>query len=44
VSDEPTRGATVERVVIGTVVFETALLALRRLAQEHHSAAQFDAR
>jgi DNA-binding transcriptional MerR regulator len=44
VSDEPTRGATVERVVVGTVVFETALLALRRLAQEHHSAAQFDAR
>jgi DNA-binding transcriptional MerR regulator len=44
VSDEPTRSATVERVVVGTVVFETALLALRRLAQEHYSAAQFHTR
>ena len=28
----------VEQVVVGTVIFETALTALRRLAQEHHSA------
>ena len=36
------RSRTVEAVVVGTVVFEVALLALRRLAQEHHSAAKFD--
>lgn len=29
-------------MVIGTVVYEAALNALRRLAQEHHSARQFD--
>lgn len=29
--------AAVEATVIGTVVFERALVALRRLAQEHHS-------
>jgi DNA-binding transcriptional MerR regulator len=28
----------VEQAVVGTVVFESALVALRRLAQEHHSA------
>jgi DNA-binding transcriptional MerR regulator len=33
-----TRAETVERAVVGTVVFEAALVALRRLAQEHHSA------
>jgi DNA-binding transcriptional MerR regulator len=43
VSEQRTRGATVERVVVGTVVFETALLALRRLAQENHSARRFAA-
>jgi DNA-binding transcriptional MerR regulator len=32
------RAEAVEGVVVGTVVFETALVALRRLAQEHHSA------
>lgn len=32
------RAAAVEAVVIGTVVFEGALMALRRLAEEHHSA------
>jgi hypothetical protein len=32
------RARAVESVVVGTVVFETALCALRRLAQEHHSA------
>lgn len=35
------RGRTVEAAVVGTVVFEVALLALRRLAQERHSAARF---
>lgn len=35
------RSRTVEAVVVGTVVFETALMALRRLAQERHSAARF---
>jgi DNA-binding transcriptional MerR regulator len=35
------RPQIVEGVVIGTVVFETALLALRRLAEEHHSAHTF---
>jgi DNA-binding transcriptional MerR regulator len=36
-TDAP-RDRTVEAVVVGTVVFETALVALRRLAQAHHSA------
>ena len=31
----------VESVVVGTVLFEAALVALRRLAQEHHSARRF---
>ena len=31
----------VEATVIGTVVFERALVALRRLAQEHHSRTRF---
>lgn len=35
------RAETVEWMVIGTVVYETALAALRRLAQEHHSAREF---
>jgi DNA-binding transcriptional MerR regulator len=38
-----TRGETIERAVIGTVVFEAVLSALRRLAQERHSAARFRA-
>jgi DNA-binding transcriptional MerR regulator len=33
-----TRAAVVEWLVVGTVVFEAALVALRRLAQEHVSA------
>lgn len=33
--------AAVEATVIGTVVFERALVALRRLAQEHHSRRRF---
>lgn len=32
------RASLVEQAVIGTVVYETALTALRRLAHEHHSA------
>jgi DNA-binding transcriptional MerR regulator len=32
------RTRAVESIVVGTVVFETALCALRRLAEEHHSA------
>ncbi len=39
-SREP-RSRTVEAVVVGTVVFEAVLVALRRLAEEHHSAARF---
>jgi DNA-binding transcriptional MerR regulator len=35
------RAEAVEQVVIGTVAFETALVALRRLAQEHHSTRRF---
>lgn len=34
----PTRTQAVEQLVVGHVVFGTALLALRHLAQEHHSA------
>ena len=37
------RSRTVEAAVVGTVVFEAALVALRRLAEEHHSAARFAA-
>jgi hypothetical protein len=39
-TDAP-RDQTVEAVIVGTVVFETALVALRRLAQAHHSARRF---
>ena len=39
-ADAP-RAEAVERAVVGTVVFEAALLALRRLAQAHHSAERF---
>ena len=34
---ESDRAAAVERLVVGTVVFEAALAALRRLAHEHYS-------
>lgn len=37
-ADADDAAGAVERVVVGTVLFETALAALRRLAQEHHSA------
>jgi DNA-binding transcriptional MerR regulator len=36
------RQVTVEAVVVGTVIFESVLLALRRLAQENHSAIRFE--
>jgi DNA-binding transcriptional MerR regulator len=36
-ADEP-RGLAVEQLVIGTVIYEAAFVALRRLAHEHHSA------
>jgi DNA-binding transcriptional MerR regulator len=36
-----TRAEIVERAVVGTVVFDAVLSALRRLAQEHRSAARF---
>jgi DNA-binding transcriptional MerR regulator len=35
------RAELIEGLVIGTVVFEAALVALRRLAQEHHSFLRF---
>jgi DNA-binding transcriptional MerR regulator len=37
------REETVEAAVVGTVVFEAVLVALRRLAQENHSAIRFAA-
>jgi len=37
VSAQSDRAAAVERLVVGTVVFEAALAALRRLAHEHYS-------
>lgn len=37
------RAETVERAIVGTVVFESALIALRRLAQAHHSSARLGA-
>lgn len=39
--DETDRAATVEAMVIGTVIFESALAALRRLAHARHSAQRF---
>jgi DNA-binding transcriptional MerR regulator len=39
--EDASRAETVEWMVIGTVVYEAALSALRRLAQEHHSALRF---
>jgi DNA-binding transcriptional MerR regulator len=37
IEPDMTRAEAVEAVVVGVVVFEAALVALRRLAQEHHS-------
>jgi hypothetical protein len=41
VAPTASRPEAVEGAVVGTVVFEAALVALRRLAQEHHSARRF---
>jgi hypothetical protein len=41
VSASASRAEQIEGLVIGTVVFEAALVALRRLAQEHHSFLRF---
>lgn len=41
VAEAPRAETAVEATVIGTVVFERALVALRRLAQEHHSRTRF---
>jgi DNA-binding transcriptional MerR regulator len=38
---DASRAETVERLVIGTVLFESVLNALRRLGQEHHSSVRF---
>ncbi len=35
------RDDLIERVVTGTILMERALTALRRLAQEHHSAKRY---
>lgn len=43
VTGASSRSEAVEGAVLGTVVFEAALVALRRLALEHHSALRFDA-
>jgi DNA-binding transcriptional MerR regulator len=40
---ESTRAEIVERVVVGAVVFDAVVSALRRLAQEHRSALRFGA-
>lgn len=37
-------GHTVGQIVVGTVVYEQALVALRRLAEEHHSGERFGRR
>ncbi|HEX2032016.1 MAG TPA: MerR family transcriptional regulator [Actinomycetota bacterium] len=44
ISGRGPRADAVEAAVVGTVVFEAALVALRRLAQEHHSARRFGGR
>jgi DNA-binding transcriptional MerR regulator len=42
VAQADSRTAAVEALVVGTVVFERAMVALRRLAHEHHSARRVD--
>lgn len=37
-------GHTIGQIVVGTVVYEQALVALRRLAEEHHSGERFGRR
>jgi DNA-binding transcriptional MerR regulator len=44
VGESDSRTEAVQQAVVGTIVFETAMLALRRLAQEHHSALAFPKR
>lgn len=41
VATTASRADAVEAAVVGTVVFEAALVALRRLAEAHHSARRF---
>lgn len=41
IPDARSRSDMVERLVVGTVLYERILTALRRLAQEHHSARRF---
>ena len=41
VSASASRAELIEGLVVGTIVFEAALVALRRLAQEHHSFLRF---
>ncbi len=41
IAGEMPREQTVESVVVGTAVFEAALLELRRLAHSHYSASRF---
>jgi DNA-binding transcriptional MerR regulator len=41
ISPEASRSTAAATVVIGTVLFESALITMRRLAQEHHSAIRF---
>jgi DNA-binding transcriptional MerR regulator len=44
IDDSHGKSATVQQVIVGTVVFERALVALRRLAQQHHSNTRFKPR
>jgi DNA-binding transcriptional MerR regulator len=44
VPEQGSRGQVVEHSVVGTVLFEAILVALRHLAQEHHSARRFGIR
>lgn len=44
VTGSRSRIAAIESLVVGTVVFEAVLVALRRLAQEHHSARRLSPR
>lgn len=41
ISPDATRIEAASTVVIGTILFESALVAIRRMAQEHHSAIRF---
>lgn len=41
ISPDATRSEAAATVVVGTLLFELALVALRRMAQEHHSALKF---